>query len=150
MILKFNVTGMTCAACSARVERVTAGVNGVTKAEVNLLAGTMQVEAEDDTCCEAIIQAVVNAGYGASKKGDRAPKSEVKAENTELTQMQARIIGSAAFLLVLMYFTMGHMLQLPMPSWYMGRENALTAALVQFFLTLPAVYLNRSYFTRGL
>ena len=150
MILKFHVTGMTCAACSARVEKVTAGVAGVTKAEVNLLSGTMQVETDNEACCDAIIQAVQNAGYGASSKGDNASNPEAKDGNAELEQMRVRIIGSTAFLLVLMYFTMGHMLSLPMPAWYMGRENALTAALLQFFLTLPPVYLNRSYFTRGL
>jgi len=78
MKLKYNVTGMTCAACSARVEKVTAAVEGVEKAEVNLLGGTMVVEARSDAVHEAIIRAVVNAGYGASLADGK--KKEVKKE----------------------------------------------------------------------
>ncbi|MBQ8358923.1 MAG: cadmium-translocating P-type ATPase [Oscillospiraceae bacterium] len=151
MNMKFNVTGMTCAACSARVEKVTAAVPGVVKVDVNLLAGTMQVEAEEESCKEQIIAAVQNAGYGASLPGMNEKKEE-KKDNTQevLKQMKVRIIGSAICLVVLMYFTMGHMIHLPMPSWYMGKENALVATLLQFFLTLPPVLLNRAYFSRGL
>ena len=74
MKLKFDVTGMTCAACSARVEKVRAAVPGVQKAEVNLLAGSMTVEAADESACAAIETAVKNAGYGASRAG--APKKQ--------------------------------------------------------------------------
>jgi cation transport ATPase len=152
MKLKFNVTGMTCAACSARVEKVTRQTPGVEKAEVNLLAGTMAVEAEDASAAEKIIAAVVNAGYGASLAGERAApqkKEEVPADHG-LKEMKKRIIGSAICLIVLMYFTMGHMVGLPVPDWYHGQENALVAALLQLFLTLPPVYLNRVYYSRGL
>ena len=151
MKLKFNVTGMTCAACSARVEKVTNAVSGVEKAEVNLLAGTMLVEASEDVTA-AIIGAVTRAGYGASVAG--AQKSQKKEEKNPqgdaVKEMKTRIIGSAICLVVLMYFTMGHMLGLPAPHWYHGVENALVAALLQLFLTLPPVYLNRVYYTRGL
>ena len=152
MKLKFNITGMTCAACSARVEKVTNAVPGVEKAEVNLLAGTMQVEAENVAVAEAIIQAVQKAGYGASIPGEKKTvKKEDKAPAEDaLKEMQKRIIGSSICLVVLMYFTMGHMVGLPAPHWYHGIENALVAALLQFFLTLPPVYLNRVYYTRGL
>ena len=152
MKLKFNVTGMTCAACSARVEKVTNAVEGVEKAEVNLLAGTMQVEAESAEVTEAIIQAVTKAGYGASVPGEKKPsKKEEKAPAEDaLKEMKKRIIGSSICLIVLMYFTMGHMVGLAAPHWYHGLENALVAALLQFFLTLPPVYLNRVYYTRGL
>lgn len=151
MNLKFNITGMTCAACSARVEKVTNAVPGVTHAEVNLLAGTMNVEVENASCSDQIISAVINAGYGAQVQGKNAPKEEKKDTTQEvLRQMKTRIIGSAICLVVLMYFTMGHMIGLPMPSWYMGKENALVATLLQFFLTLPPVLLNRSYYSRGL
>lgn len=147
MKLKFDVTGMTCAACSARVEKVTAKVHGVTKAEVNLLAGKMVVEAESADVAEAIIAAVQNAGYGASQSGKQAPKKpEV---NPNLKQMKLRIIGSAICLCILMYFTMGHMVGLPAPGWYHGPENAVVAALLQLFLTLPVVYLNRAYYIKG-
>ena len=151
MKLKFNVTGMTCAACSARVEKVTANVPGVEKAEVNLLAGTMQVEAENADVTAAIIRAVQDAGYNAFVPGEKKEKREKKAPAEDaLKEMKKRIIGSAISLVILMYFTMGHMVGLPLPNWYHGIENALVAALLQFFLTLPAVYLNRVYYSRGL
>lgn len=150
MKLKFAVTGMTCAACSARVEKVTKQVPGVEKAEVNLLAGSMVVEAKSDDVADRIIQAVRNAGYNAFLPEDRR-KQEPKSEAQDaLKEMRRRIIGSAVSLIVLMYFTMGHMLRLPAPHWYHGTENAMVAALVQFFLTLPPVYLNRVYYSRGL
>ena len=150
MKLKFNVTGMTCAACSARVEKVTGAVPGVTKAEVNLLAGTMQVEAESAAVMESIIQAVRNAGYDASSQGEKkAPTPKAPAEDA-LKKMKKRIVGSGICLVVLMYFTMGHMVGLPAPHWYHGTENALVAALLQLALTLPVVYLNRVYYSRGL
>ena len=150
MKLKFTVTGMTCAACSARVEKVTSQVPGVTKAEVNLLAGSMAVEAENAEVTEKIVKAVSDAGYGAIPAGEKASKKEEPKPDNTLKEMKTRIIVSAAFLLVLMYFTMGHMVGLPAPHWYHGTENALVAALLQFFLTLPVVYMNRVYYTRGL
>ena len=150
MKLKFNVTGMTCAACSARVEKVTGKVPGVEKAEVNLLAGTMVVTAGDESVVPLIIKAVTEAGYGASVPGEKKQQKQTPASDTGLQEMKNRIIGSSVCLVVLMYFTMGHMIGLPMPHWYHGTENALVAALLQFFLTLPPVYLNRSYYSRGL
>ncbi len=151
MKLKFNVTGMTCAACSARVEKVTNAVPGVEKAEVNLLAGTMQVEAAEDVSA-AVITAVTKAGYGAFVPGEKkeAKREEKNPQEDALKEMKKRIIGSSVCLIILMYFTMGHMVGLPEPHWYHGLENALVAALLQFFLTLPPVYLNRVYYTRGL
>ncbi len=150
MKLKFQVTGMTCAACSARVEKVTSKVPGVDKAEVNLLAGTMAVQAQDESVVPAIVQAVTEAGYGVMLAGEKPKKAEEKPQDDGMKEMKVRIIGSAICLVVLMYFTMGHMVGLPAPSWYHGRENALVAALLQFFLTLPPVYLNRVYYSRGL
>ena len=144
MKLKFNVTGMTCAACSARVEKVTAAVPGVNKVEVNLLAGKMAVEAESDVSA-AIEKAVVDAGYGIAQP-NREQKAQAPADGA-LKEMKKRIIGSAVFLVILMYFAMGHMAKLPLPGWY--ESNAMTAALLQFLLTLPAVYINRSYYIRG-
>ena len=149
MKLKFNVTGMTCAACSARVEKVTKAVPGVQASEVNLLAGTMQVEAERDVSA-AIIQAVRDAGYNAYVPGEKKADVEKPKADDEAKEVLRRIIGSGVCLIILMYFTMGHMVGLPAPHWYHGQENALVAALLQFFLTLPPVYLNRVYFRRGL
>jgi len=144
MKLKFEVTGMTCAACSARVEKVTKAVAGVADAQVNLMGGTMVVEAEKDVK-DAVIHAVVSAGYGARPAGEKAPAPAKDASKDNLS----RLIASGAFLLVLMYFTMGHMVGLPVPHWYHGIENALVAALLQFCLTLPVIILNQGYYVRG-
>ena len=148
MKLKFHITGMTCAACSARVEKVTKAVEGVENCEVNLLGGTMTVETGNEGVKDAVIRAVSDAGYGASLAGEK--KQEAAPADNALQEMKERIIGSAVFLVILMYFTMGHMVGLPMPRFVHGRENAVVAALLQFFLTLPAVYLNRVYYSRGL
>ena len=145
MKLKFDVTGMTCAACSARVEKVTAAVPGVEQVEVNLLAGKMTVEAVSDVS-GAIEAAVVGAGYGIAHPQQK--KQAQEPADHGLKEMKRRIVGSAVFLVILMYFTMGHMAGLPVPGWY--HQNPMTAALLQFFLTLPAVYLNRVYYSRGL
>ncbi|MBO5323105.1 MAG: cadmium-translocating P-type ATPase [Oscillospiraceae bacterium] len=148
--MKFTVTGMTCAACSARVEKVTRQIAGVEKAEVNLLAGTMVVDGAEDVAA-AIIKAVTDAGYGATLNGNQNVPANVNTQQeTAEKEMKIRIIGSAIFLVILMYFTMGHMVGLPVPGWYHGPENAVVAALLQFLLTLPAVILNRAYFTKGL
>ena len=149
MELKFDVTGMTCAACSARVEKVTGQVPGVEKAEVNLLAGTMVVHAASEAVTDAIVDAVSKAGYAAARSGQEKKAVEKPAVDVGLREMKIRIIWSAVFLTVLMYFTMGHMVGLPVPAWYHGTHNAVVAALLQLFLTLPVVYLNRVYFTRG-
>lgn len=147
MELKFNVFGMTCAACSATVERVTGRQPGVQKAEVNLLAGTMIVQAENEAVADGIIAAIRNAGYDAALFGEKREQRQ-NTPNTS-SKMKTRIVGSAICLLVLMYFTMGHMLGIPVPRWYHQKENALIAGLLQFFLTLPVVYLNRNYYFKG-
>ena len=149
MLIKFQITGMTCAACSARVEKVTSKVPGVMKADVNLLAGTMAVQAADDSVIPGIIQAVTEAGYGAIVPGNKEKKETKSPVEDALKEMKHRIIGSVICLVILMYFTMGHMVGLPVPHWYHGIENALVAALLQLMLTLPPVYLNRVYYTRG-
>ena len=142
MQLKFTVTGMSCAACSARVEKVTAAIAGVKKADVNLLSGTMTVETDDPQITQSIIAAVTDAGYGAALAGDQE-----KPKDTASKAILNRIVWSVVFLVILMYFTMGHMLHLPLPDWY--HHNALIAALLQLLLTLPVVILNRSYYQKG-
>ena len=144
--MNFKVTGMTCAACSARVEKVSAQVSGVNKAEVNLLNGTMRVEAEDKNVADVIISQVKRAGYGAFLQGEKT----VESNRDEKNAMETRIIWSVVFLGILMYFTMGHMLHLPLPSWYHGTQNAMVAVTLQLMLTLPVVILNRVYYIRGL
>lgn len=147
MEFKFNVTGMTCAACSARVEKVSSCVSGVNKAEVNLLSGKLTVQAENAAVAEQIMKAVEEAGYHAEPVGKKKTQPMVQ---DALTGMKTRLIASLVCLIVLMYFTMGHMLSLPLPGWYHGIENAVVAALVQLFLTLPILYWNRAYYIRGL
>lgn len=147
MDIKFSVQGMSCAACSARVEKVTKAIDGVSDAQVNLLSGTMIVQAKDEQVVESVVSAVSAAGYSASVMGEKA---EVKQTPPKDNSVQKRIIYSAIFLVVLMYFTMGSMLHLPLPGWYKGTENALVAALLQFLLTVPVVVLNRVYYQKGL
>jgi heavy metal translocating P-type ATPase len=140
---KYKVTGMTCAACSARVEKVTSQIPGIHKSEVNLLAGMLTVHADDDPTVQVCL-VVEKAGYGIILPN----KAQKTAQNDELKPMKFRIIWSFAFLIVLMYFSMGHMAGLTLPHWY--HHNGALAALVQFVLTLPVLVLNRSYFTKGL
>ena len=148
MQIKFLVSGMNCAACSARVEKVTKGVSGVKNADVNLLAGTMVVDADDSAVSMDIIRAVEKAGYSARIAETTAPpKDDQRKPQTD--DIKIRIIISACFLITLMYFTMGHMIGLPLPEWYTGTNHALVAALLQFVLTLPVVVLNRSYYQKG-
>lgn len=147
--IKFDVAGMTCAACSARVEKVTRAVPGVEKADVNLLAGTMVVIAENTSVNEKIIDVVQKAGYSAQLSGEKTHNKQ-KPQSDNLREMKVRIIGSAVCLIILMYFTMGHMIGLPVPGWYHGQENALVAILLQLVLTIPPVYLNRVYYIKGL
>ena len=145
MKLKFKVTGMTCAACSARVEKVAKSVEGVHKADVNLLAGTLTVEADTEAVFTPIVEKIRNAGYAAT-----AYTQEKTAPQTTGISVKSRIIVSGLFLIVLMYFTMGHMIGLPAPSWYHGNQNAQIAALLQLLLTLPVLVLNATYYKNGL
>lgn len=147
MIFKYQVMGMTCAACSARVEKVSSRVPGVSRAEVNLLKGTMVVQGENEAVAEAVVKAVYTAGYTAVRLGTK--QKQVQTPNLQKL-LKKRLVGSGICLIVLMYFTMGHMVGLPVPHWYHGVENGLVAALVQLSLTLPVVYLNRAYYSRGL
>ena len=149
MKTKFRISGMTCAACSARVEKVTKQINGASNIEVNLLAGTMVAEITDETVAEQIISAVSAAGYGAQFYDDRRIIGNNQMQRNDGGSIKKRIVISFAFLIALMYFTMGHMIGIPAPAWYHGDRNALVAALTQLMLTLPVVYLNRTYFTCG-
>lgn len=149
MVLNFTVSGMTCAACSARVEKVVSEIPGVLKAEVNLLAGKLTVDAQRENITNEIIAAVEKAGYGITIPGEKRKATQENIDSTD-RMMLVRIIWSGVFLLILMYFTMGHMIGLPVPGWYHGQQNALVAALLQLFLTLPVVILNRVYYVKGL
>ena len=152
---KFDVTGMSCSACSAHVEKAVSRVPGVNQVQVNLLQNSMVVEYEDEaTDAAAIIHAVEDAGYGASVKDAHEPAK--KAENDlqkrtaeEAKKMKHRLGWSIVFLIVLMYVSMGHMLGWPLPGILLGHENMMIFALTQLFLTLPIMYLNRKYYENG-
>ena len=156
MKVKFSVEGMSCAACSASVERVSKRVEGVTNAEVNLLAKTLVVECEKDTpeLRQKIITAVEKAGFSAAPADQKADetaiiKEDKKKEKSEAENMKRRLIASVAILAVLMYLTMGHMVGLPVPRVFHGTENLVVFAFTQLLLTLPIVYLNRKFYIVG-
>ena len=149
---RFRVGGMSCAACSAHVEKSVAAVPGVSEVQVNLLAGSMTVQYDESACdAQKIIQAVESGGYTASiddGKQQSAPAQSPQADD-ELHEMKTRILVSAVFLIILMYFSMGPMFGLPLPGFVSGAEHAFALALVQFLLTLPIVFINRKYFING-
>ncbi len=146
---QFNVTGMSCAACSARIEKAVGGIDGVTACSVSLLTNSMGVEG---TASDAdIIAAVEKAGYGASVK-DGKSRNEADEKNAltdkETPALKKRLITSVAFLLVLMYFSMGHMMwNFPLPSFMNG--NHLAMGLVQLLLCIVIIFINRKFFTSG-
>ncbi len=168
---RFDVTGMTCSACSSHVEKSVSKLTGVENVSVNLLTNSMQVEFDENKLDTAgIVKAVEDAGYGAAVKDGRA-KSGTKTsgqsdsqENSGLSaveqnvkNMKKRLIVSLIFWIPLMYVSMGHMiyqwLNIPMPPFTMnflhGNENAITYAFTQFLLLLPILIANQKYFKNG-
>ena len=150
----FNVSGMTCSACSAHVEKAVCRLDGVAEVNVSLLTNSMQVTYDEDAASsEAIIAAVKNSGYGASlpqAAGTAAPA--VRQEDVmagELAQMKHRMVWSFAFLIPLFYISMGHMMGAPLPGFLTGTDNALAFAFTQLLLTLPIMYLNDKYYKVG-
>ncbi len=150
---RFDVTGMSCSACSAHVEKSVSKVPGVEDVQVNLLQNSMVVEYKEDAAdAQKIIDAVVEAGYGASVKGKEAPKetNAVQKKTADAAKaMKRRLLWSIVFLIVLMYVSMGHMLGWPLPAILKDHKNIMVFALTQLFLTLPVIYLNRKYFENG-
>ena len=153
---KYTVTGMTCSACSSRVEKAVSSLKGMEKASVNLLTNSMQVEYDDSILSSTDIEnAVVNAGYGIG--GSDATSSSAKSEkNNEKDEMLHRLVYSFVFLLFRMSISMSHMIAktgFPIPQWFQnifwGNENAITFAFAQFLIVLPILYLNRIYYIRG-
>lgn len=149
---RFRVGGMSCAACSAHVEKSVAAVPGVSEVQVNLLAGSMVVQYDEGACdAQAIIHAVESGGYTAAVDDGRqqAARTQSPQANDELKEMKTRIIVSAVFLIILMYFSMGPMIGLPLPGFVSGTGHAFALALVQLLLTLPICIVNRKYFING-
>lgn len=143
---QYNVTGMSCAACSARVEKAVSAVNGVTSCSVNLLTNSMGVEG---TASESdIISAVEKAGYGAYPKGAEKAKSNEDTESKEIKAMKNRLIWSSVFLVILMYFSMGY----SMWGWYVPKfldGNYIAVGIIQLLLTLIIMFINRKFFING-
>lgn len=162
---KFDVTGMSCSACSSHVEKSVSKLEGVHAVSVNLLTNSMQVEYDETKLgTENIIEAVEHAGYGASVKNEA--KAVAKTGETEdavsiqqknIKNMKIRLIVSVIFLIPLMYVSMGHMiynaLGVPMPpvtmKFFHGSENAVIYAFTQFLLLLPILFANQKYFRNG-
>ena len=149
---QFNVTGMSCAACSARVEKAVSKVPGVTSCSVSLLTNSMGVEGTASNA--AIIKAVQDAGYGASpKKAGAAAAAGTSADldalqDHETPKLKRRLIASLGFLLVLMYFSMGHMMWgWPLPHWFDG--NHIAMGLVQLLLAGIVMVINQKFFISG-
>ena len=148
---KFNVTGMTCSACSAAVDKNIKKLDGVTDVNVNLVTNSMTVDFDDNLVdSDKIIEVVEKTGYGASihtKPSQVSQSSTAKedrsnpAEDAE-KELKNRVIVSFIFLIPLFYIAMGPMMNLPIPSGLTGHENAITFALTQFLLTLPIMFVK--------
>ena len=156
---QFDITGMTCSACSSRIEKSVAKLPGIKEVSVNLLKNSM-VASYDETVLDtaSIVQAVEKAGYGAfpktsvqnkSRTENRAAKPEVSTAQAEYKQMKQRLLFSALFTIPLFYISMGHMMGWPLPGWLLGMENAMSFAFTQFLLLIPVVFINFKYFRVG-
>ena len=152
---KYNVTGMTCAACQARVQKSVSNLTGVQECNVNLLKNSMVVTYEDKNVNSGqIIAAVEKAGYGASlqqAKGKSAAQavSPVDTAKKEYETMKRRVIWSFVFTIPLFYISMGHMMGWPLPGFFLGTENSMIYALTLFLLALPVAIINNKYYRMG-
>lgn len=143
---QYNVTGMSCAACSARVEKAVMGVPGVETCSVSLLTDSMGVEGTADPA--AIVSAVEAAGYGASKKGAKKAPSDDSLKDTETPLLRRRLIASLGFLLVLMYVSMGHnMWGFPLPEFF--ESNLVAVGILQMLLAAAVMVINQKFFISG-
>ena len=158
---QFDITGMTCSACSSRIEKSVAKLPGIQEVSVNLLKNSM-VASYDESVLDAagIVQAVEKAGYGAflktpagiqekSRKENRTAKPEISTAQAEYKQMKQRLLLSALFTIPLFYISMGHMMGWPLPGFLLGMENAMTFAFTQFLLVIPVVFINFKYYRTG-
>ncbi len=150
---QFSITGMTCSACSSHVDSAVSKIPGVKKVTVQLLTNSMQVEFDDEVInSQDICEAATKAGYPTSKK-NAVPSQKETVHNTELQdeskEMSFRLKVSFAFLIPLMYISMGPMMGLPIFDIFTGSKNAIINAFTQFLLCLPILFVNRKYFTAG-
>ncbi len=145
---RFSVRGMTCSACSSHVQKAVEKADGVKAAQVNLLTNSMTVDYDETIAtAETITAAVEAAGYQAELYTQQ--EVSVSPKKSSHTEWVVRLGVSFAFLLPLMYLSMGHMMGLPLPAFLSGHENAVSFALTQFLFCLPVVYVNRSYYQKG-
>ena len=151
MTENFDVTGMTCAACSARVDKCVRKLDGVKDVNVNLLRNSMSVDFDDTVTETDIINAVIEGGYGASVAGrEKLTEKRDTGVNDEIKNMKFRLIVSIVCLVPLMYLSMGHMWHFPFVDlWIKGAEDSIAYAFTQFLLCLPVLYVNRKYFING-
>ncbi|MGN0470533.1 MAG: heavy metal translocating P-type ATPase, partial [Acutalibacteraceae bacterium] len=149
----FDITGMSCASCSARVEKGVSAVDGVKNVSVNLLKNSMTVDFDESiTDAQKIISAVENCGYGATLKAENNPKiNEKKQDSTEviMKKMRLRLIVSLIFTIPLFYISMGHMAGWYLPDFLLGEKNIPAFAFTQFLLVLPVIFVNAKYYTNG-
>ncbi len=149
---EFDITGMTCSACSARVERVMNKLEGVSDVTVNLLTNSMTLTKSETLTDDDIINAVIKSGYGASlvkKEKDKANNQAQDSAQKQTDDTAFRLKVSFAFLIPLMYVSMGHMLGAPLPSFLVGHTGAASFAFLQFLLVIPIAFLNKHYFKNG-
>ena len=149
---KFDVTGMTCSACSARIEKNINKTEGILEANVNLLTNSMTVKYDESVLSEEdIIKVVEDTGYGASTvmQKNKDIKKDAKDDKSEIREMKKRVIISLIFAIPLFYISMGHMLNWPLPKIFHGTENALIFAFTQFLLCLPVIIVNNKYYKVG-
>ncbi|MBR5157380.1 MAG: heavy metal translocating P-type ATPase [Clostridia bacterium] len=149
---RFDVSGMTCSACSAHVEKAVSGLDCVEQVSVSLLTNSMQVEFKNDKeDLDAVVSAVEKAGYSAKKSDDRGDKKakDTSSEDGEQKNTKFRIISSLALLMPLMYLSMGHMTGLPLPSFLSDHMHATELLLTQFILTIFVVFINRKFYSVG-
>ena len=149
----FDITGMSCAACSARVEKSVSAVDGVKNVSVNLLKNSMSVDFDESiTDSQKIITAVENSGYGAKLKAESNSKTNApKQDSTEviMKKMRFRLIVSLVFTIPLFYISMGHMSGWYLPDFLLGENNIMAFAFTQFLLVLPVIFVNAKYYTNG-
>lgn len=146
---KFDITGMTCSACSAHVYKAVSKLDGVKAVNVNLLSNNMVVEYDDNIKPGDIITAVVDAGYGAQVSSKNNAKKVDKEQVNESDLMYERLKYSLIFFIPVLYLSMGPMINLPNLSILEGYENSLNYAFTLFLLTIPIVFINRAFFIKG-
>ncbi len=148
---KYNITGMTCSACSAHVTKAVAKVNGVKNVNVNLLSNSMVVEYDDAVSSSDIISAVTEAGYGAEIENNKGTSKQTQKlpYDTELENMRKRLVVSFIFFIPVMYLSMGSMAGLPQFSFFKHYEGSFNYAFTLFLLTIPVLIVNRKYFING-